>query len=113
VVFLPFRPVFILGVCGLIFRKLILHTRKAAGNDFRTVQSAVFVICVFQSLEIRWILAGLSACGDTPAPLCSPVMSDVTAILNAIERGDAQAASQLLPLVYDELRRLAAQKLAH
>jgi RNA polymerase sigma factor (TIGR02999 family) len=40
-------------------------------------------------------------------------MSDVTIILAAIEQGDPQAASQLLPLVYDELRRLAAQKLAH
>jgi RNA polymerase sigma factor (TIGR02999 family) len=40
-------------------------------------------------------------------------MSDVTAILNAIDAGDPQAADQLLPLVYDELRRLAAQKLAH
>jgi RNA polymerase sigma factor (TIGR02999 family) len=40
-------------------------------------------------------------------------MSDVTRILSAIEEGDPQAASQLLPLVYDELRRLAAQKLAH
>jgi RNA polymerase sigma factor (TIGR02999 family) len=39
-------------------------------------------------------------------------MSDVTRILSAIERGDPQAAEQLLPLVYDELRRLAAQKLA-
>jgi RNA polymerase sigma factor (TIGR02999 family) len=39
-------------------------------------------------------------------------MSDVTRILSAIERGDAQAAAQLLPLVYDELRRLAAQRLA-
>ncbi|MFO0808126.1 MAG: ECF-type sigma factor [Gemmataceae bacterium] len=39
-------------------------------------------------------------------------MSDVTHILSAIERGDAHAAEQLLPLVYDELRRLAAQKLA-
>jgi RNA polymerase sigma factor (TIGR02999 family) len=39
-------------------------------------------------------------------------MSEVTRILSAIERGDPHAASQLLPLVYDELRRLAAQKLA-
>ncbi len=38
-------------------------------------------------------------------------MSDVTRILNAIEQGDPHAAGQLLPLVYDELRRLAAQKL--
>lgn len=40
-------------------------------------------------------------------------MSDVTQILNAIEQGDPQAAQQLLPVVYDELRKLAAQKLAH
>jgi RNA polymerase sigma factor (TIGR02999 family) len=39
-------------------------------------------------------------------------MSDITRILSAIEQGDAQAAEQLLPLVYDELRKLAAQKLA-
>jgi RNA polymerase sigma factor (TIGR02999 family) len=39
-------------------------------------------------------------------------MSEVTRILSAIEQGDPSAAEQLLPLVYDELRRLAAQKLA-
>src|SRR5438552_1012073 len=38
-------------------------------------------------------------------------MSEVTHILIAIEQGDPHAAEQLLPLVYDELRRLAAQKL--
>src|SRR5262245_2408972 len=40
-------------------------------------------------------------------------MHEVTRILNAIERGDTSAADQLLPLVYDELRRLAARNLAH
>jgi len=40
-------------------------------------------------------------------------MSQVTHILDAIRAGDAAAASQLLPLVYDELRKLAAAKLAH
>lgn len=40
-------------------------------------------------------------------------MSDVTRILNAIERGDARATDELLPLVYEELRVLAAQKLSH
>jgi RNA polymerase sigma factor (TIGR02999 family) len=40
-------------------------------------------------------------------------MSDVTQILSAIDQGDAHAAEQLLPLVYDELRRLAVQNLAH
>ena len=39
-------------------------------------------------------------------------MSDVTQILQAVERGDAQAAHELLPLVYDELRKLAAARLA-
>jgi RNA polymerase sigma factor (TIGR02999 family) len=39
-------------------------------------------------------------------------MSEVTRILSAIEQGDPNAAEQLLPLVYEELRRLAAQKLA-
>ena len=40
-------------------------------------------------------------------------MSEVTRILQEIERGDAGASKQLLPLVYDELRRLAAAKLAN
>jgi RNA polymerase sigma factor (TIGR02999 family) len=40
-------------------------------------------------------------------------MGEVTTILAAIEGGDPEAADQLLPLVYDELRRLAARKLAH
>jgi len=39
-------------------------------------------------------------------------MSDATRILEAIDRGDPQAAEQLLPLVYEELRRLAAQRLS-
>ena len=40
-------------------------------------------------------------------------MADVTRILNAIEQGDANAADELLPLVYEELRLLAAQKMSH
>jgi RNA polymerase sigma factor (TIGR02999 family) len=39
-------------------------------------------------------------------------MSDVTRILSAIEQGDPRASEQLLPLIYEELRRLAAQKMA-
>ena len=38
-------------------------------------------------------------------------MTSVTRILSAIEQGDPDAAEQLLPLVYDELRRLAAEKM--
>jgi RNA polymerase sigma factor (TIGR02999 family) len=40
-------------------------------------------------------------------------MSDVTKILSLIDQGEPHTAEQLLPLVYDELRKLAAQKLAH
>jgi RNA polymerase sigma factor (TIGR02999 family) len=40
-------------------------------------------------------------------------MDEVTRILSAMEQGDPHAASQLLPLVYDELRKLAAYRLAH
>ena len=39
-------------------------------------------------------------------------MTDVTRVLSAIEQGDSQAAEQLLPLVYDELRKLATARLA-
>jgi RNA polymerase sigma factor (TIGR02999 family) len=45
--------------------------------------------------------------------LSVPSMNEVTQILNAIAEGDPSAASQLLPLVYDELRKLAAHRLAH
>jgi RNA polymerase sigma factor (TIGR02999 family) len=45
--------------------------------------------------------------------LAVPSMSEVTRILSAVNQGDPQAASQLLPLVYEELRQLAAQKLAY
>jgi RNA polymerase sigma factor (TIGR02999 family) len=40
-------------------------------------------------------------------------MNEVTRILSAVEQGDPHAANELLPLVYDELRKLAAEKLAH
>src|SRR6516164_103422 len=47
-----------------------------------------------------------------PWPVTFPSMNDVTRILSAIEQGDPSAAGELLPLVYDELRKLAAQRLA-
>ncbi len=49
-------------------------------------------------------------CGGVYA---APGMSDITQILSAIEAGDPHAAAELLPIVYEELRKLAAQKLAH
>src|SRR5439155_10405344 len=50
-------------------------------------------------------------CCPLPKRLFSLTMSEVTQILNAIDAGDPHAAEQLLPLVYDELRKLAAQKM--
>jgi RNA polymerase sigma factor (TIGR02999 family) len=55
-----------------------------------------------------------AACGQGyfPAPInLFPAMSEVTVLLTAIEQGDIHAAEQLLPLVYDELRRLAASRI--
>ncbi len=49
--------------------------------------------------------------GKLPLPKAMP-MSDVTRILSTIEQGDPAAAHQLLPLVYEELRKLATQKMA-
>jgi RNA polymerase sigma factor (TIGR02999 family) len=57
-------------------------------------------------LQVSFRLASLPA---DVYPLL--VMSDVTQLLSAIEQGDRHAARQLLPLVYDELRKLAAHKL--
>src|SRR5262245_61967814 len=47
-----------------------------------------------------------------PSPLL-PLMTHRAQLLNALEPGDPHAAAQLLPLVYDDLRRLAAHRLAH
>src|SRR5438093_9608241 len=54
------------------------------------------------------------ALGREPGPRGEGTLSmnDVTRILSAIEQGDPRAAGQLLPLVYDELRKLAAQRMA-
>ena len=54
----------------------------------------------------------LHTCITSSGRLWSTVMSEVTHILNAIEQGDPGATEQLMPLVYDELRRLAAKRLA-
>src|SRR5262249_5476988 len=67
-----------------------------------------------QSGDGRWRLGAAPIILRRPATLsdAEPAMSDVTRLLSAIDQGDPHAAAQLLPLVYDELRRLAAQKLA-
>ena len=45
-------------------------------------------------------------------PAVGKLMAEITRILEAIDEGDVHAAEELLPLIYDELRRLAAQKLS-
>ena len=50
--------------------------------------------------------------GNSDAIFPGSLMTDVSRILSAIEQGDPSAAEQLLPLVYEELRKLAAQKMA-
>jgi len=67
---------------------------------------------------VRGLLPGKPLTGSASCPprfrrVFSAFMSDVTSILSAIEQGDPHAAGQLLPLVYDELRKLAAARLAH
>ena len=47
-----------------------------------------------------------------PAAVITDLLSDVTRILSSIEQGDPHAAGELLPLVYEELRQLAAHKMA-
>jgi RNA polymerase sigma factor (TIGR02999 family) len=64
--------------------------------------------------EFRGPLQGLGE--DVPRQIATVLvspMNDVTRVLSAMEQGDPHAAEQLLPLVYDELRKLAAQKLLH
>src|SRR5262249_34937591 len=56
--------------------------------------------------------SGAEDCWRSLERVCSSVVNDVTRILSAIEDGDPSAAEQLLPLVYAELRKLAAQRLA-
>src|SRR5262249_38939626 len=70
--------------------------------------------CMPAGMEILRTTPLESRSGTPPGrPSEAVSMNDVTRILSAIERGDPKAAEELLPLVYDELRKLAAQKLAH
>src|SRR5262245_21163794 len=57
-------------------------------------------------------LGPADGCGAGRPRVCSAAMSDVTRILSAIEAGESHAAADLLPLVYDELRKLAAARMA-
>lgn len=78
-------------------------------------------VCLFTSTDVTSLRERLARQRDcVSATVAKPGgvlydhgMSDVTRILEAIDRGDPAASSKLLPLVYDELRRLANAKMAH
>ncbi len=83
----------------------VLLGRSSGGNRFLLPRQNV------QVLELGAGLCdnGFPAAGSDRRGV---IMSDVTRILNAIERGDVKATDELLPVVYEELRLLAAQKLS-
>src|SRR5262245_35410338 len=60
----------------------------------------------------RTSFVGMMGSSETRSPIERTLMTDVTRSLSAIEQGDPVAAEKLLPLVYDELRKLAAAKMA-
>jgi RNA polymerase sigma factor (TIGR02999 family) len=81
-----------------------------------TQTEAARVFAAHRSAGNRWCRAAgpgvLPVCTPGSRRLDSPVMADVTQLLTAAEAGDPRAAAELLPLVYDELRKLAAARLA-
>src|SRR5262249_5267759 len=96
---------------------------EAAGAPgvLRTVHFAAGATAAGLDMAAPVVVDGLLAVGRTVeytprhrahSVRAVPPMSEVTRILAAIEQGDAHAVDQLLPLVYNELRQLAAQKLA-
>jgi RNA polymerase sigma factor (TIGR02999 family) len=64
------------------------------------------------SLEVRTDLCDMQTIRLRNGRTLPTIMEDATSMLNAMERGDTQAAGQLLTLVYDELRKLAAFKMS-
>ena len=77
------------------------------------VSRAVLRRCQRDQFADRWHAVGRVECRDLARRATGLSMSDITQMLADIESGDAAASARLLPLVYDELRRLAARKLRH
>ena len=74
-----------------------------------TIPAAEIKSARARKISNEWTVSGCRV----PLFRYSGVVSDITQILDAIKQGDAKAADELLPLVYQELRRLAAQKMAN
>ena len=101
-----------------------IDDRLRLTRDTPHVGSGYLLVCVAVNLERDQPIprarrrghpsdgARVHAVAAGASPQRPSAMNDVTRILSAIEHGDPQAAEQLLPLVYDELRKLAAQRLA-
>jgi RNA polymerase sigma factor (TIGR02999 family) len=86
----------------------LLDSHVAANARLVDLRSALNDVGQFDAVGVR----ASSGTLRLAALCCLMMVNDVTRILNAIEHGDPQAADQLLPLVYVELRRLAARKMA-
>jgi RNA polymerase sigma factor (TIGR02999 family) len=92
--------------------QLMFFALRMSCSTFGCVDRAVTVggfEVVFES-SLVFLYNSVTPCGS-PNP--GITMTDVTRILNAIEQGDIKATDELLPLVYEELRHLAARKLSH
>ena len=114
------EPGRILNICSLVLRDpqqivvwgLPTYYPLWLGGLWRLrsrIDCRVRIRTAIEALDVRWTVL---CCAKHSHPGPRPPMSDVTRILSQIEQGDAQAAEKLLPLVYDELRKLAAAKLA-
>src|SRR5262245_26046780 len=77
-----------------------------------TVTSSLSFLSYAPGLEIRSRFSSRLPVLAPPTSGTLGRLSDVTRILNAVEAGDPHAAAELLPLVYDELRKLAAARMA-
>ena len=87
-------------------RRFVVHGGKGADR------SAVITAALTAGLASHPIPDSLRRLHAVSRSAILDRMTDVTRILSAIEQGDPRAAEQLLPLVYEELRKLAAQRLA-
>src|SRR4029077_4143698 len=92
-----------LAVPGPAIRSLRRRAHSCFGVSDRRTQDSPQVRLGF----------GVTGCGAGREPVSSPGMSDVARLIDAAGAGDRQAAADLLPLVYEELRKLASQRLAN
>ena len=95
------------AVVGVDLPTAILRIRR---RDYARVEQSCPSDGTRSFSRIPYRATRSTICGNCPSV---ERVSEVTRILNAIQHGDSKAADELLPLVYEELRRLAAQKMAN